>query len=125
MQGFPRNLGGPDVSSDDPGEGKPVNNPGLRRLRSTVRRERNNERAEVPPSQGETKAKRDGRSGVGATHSTAEAGEPTRRDPVEGTGSPQHGVRRREVLRRRRGLQFRLLRRKHEMRRASSPAPFV
>ena len=32
-------------------------------------------------------ARRDGQQGVGATHSTAEAGEPNHRDPVEGRGS--------------------------------------
>jgi len=39
----------------------------------------------VPPSEG-NEVRRDGRQGVGAPRSTAEAGEPTRRDPVEGRG---------------------------------------
>lgn len=37
-------------------------------------------------SRGQPKARREGRQGVGASHSTEEAGEPTWRDPVEGRG---------------------------------------
>ena len=35
-------------------------------------------------------ARRDGRRGVGAPHSTADAGEPTRGNPAEGKGAPGH-----------------------------------
>jgi hypothetical protein len=44
----------------------------------------------VSPSEG-NEARRDGRSGVGASHSTDEAGEPLRRDPVEGRGRRVRG----------------------------------
>ena len=41
------------------------------------------EHGTVPPSEG-NEVRRDGRQGVGASHSTVEAGEPDRRDPTEG-----------------------------------------
>ena len=42
----------------------------------------------VPPGEG-NKARGDGRRGVGVSHSTAEAGELSPRDPVEGRGHRQ------------------------------------
>ena len=42
----------------------------------------------VPPGEG-NEARGDGRRGVGVSHSTAEAGELSPRDPVEGRGHRQ------------------------------------
>ena len=44
------------------------------------------DKGSVPPSEG-NEVRRDGRRGVGAAHSTADAGEPVPWDPVEGRGS--------------------------------------
>ena len=48
-------------------------------------RERNADATGVPPCEG-NEARRDGQRGVGASHSTADAGEPTRGNPAEGRG---------------------------------------
>ena len=45
----------------------------------------------VPPGEG-NEARGEGRRGVGVSHSTAEAGELSPRDPVEGRGAPAGGT---------------------------------
>jgi len=59
--------------------------PGCPRSRVGDRRERTSDAPVVSPSEG-NEARRDGRRGVGASHSTVEAGEPAGWDPVEGRG---------------------------------------
>ena len=59
--------------------------PGLRRWRSAIDGSEDTSARAVPPSEG-NEVRRDGRQGVGAPRTTTEAGEPTRRDPVEGRG---------------------------------------
>src|SRR4051812_38658085 len=51
-----------------------------RHRRTRRRRERNAGATEIPPSEG-NEARRDGRRGVGAPHTTGDAGEPTRGTP--------------------------------------------
>ena len=87
-QGFPRNLGGPAASTVNPGRSYRVTNsrpvagapggPGNEsRVRPWYRLCEGNE------------ARRDGRRGVGAPHTTGDAGEPTRGTPSrEGGAGP-------------------------------------
>ncbi len=59
--------------------------PGPWPLRSVATGSGRRDAAEVPLSEGD-EARRDGRSEVGAAHSTDESGEPAPRDPVKGRG---------------------------------------
>ena len=75
----PRNLGDPAVSTDISGSGTGTPTP-----RAHGRASRplgaNQDARVVSPSEG-NEVRRDGRQGVGAPHSTVEAGEPTRGTP--------------------------------------------
>ena len=55
------------------------------RLRVRGRGGRTTDATMVSPSEG-NEARRNGRQGVAASHSTVEPGEPSRRDPGEGSG---------------------------------------
>ena len=83
--GFPRNLGGPAVSSVDPGRRYRVTNSRPAAGTSGGRGSETRMRPGYRPCEG-NEARRDGRRGVGAPHSTADAGEPTRGNPAEGRG---------------------------------------
>lgn len=83
--GFPRNLGDPIVSTAISGSGTGRSTPRCPRSRVGDRREQRPDAAAVSPSEG-NEARRDGRWGVGASHSTEETGEPFHRDPVEERG---------------------------------------
>jgi hypothetical protein len=64
--------------------GQPMNNaPGPRS--ASDRGERKQAHGRVTPSEG-NEARREGKTGVGASHSTEESGEPPRGDPPEGRG---------------------------------------
>ena len=73
--------------------GGPKTKPQARRRCAARRRERTSDAREVPPSEG-NEARREGRSGVGAPRSTAEAGELAPRDPAEGRRCRSMGRRR-------------------------------
>src|SRR3954452_2283160 len=78
--GFPRNLGGPVIFPADSRREVPGDQLQARDRRIRWPRERNSGAAGIPPSEG-NEARRDGRRGFGASHSTDEAGEPTRGTP--------------------------------------------
>ena len=86
-KGFHRNLGGQRCSLEEVTgeEGAPGPIPRPLAVVFHRQRERRRDTAKVPPSEG-NEARREGHAGVGATHSTFEAGEPAPWDPVEGRG---------------------------------------
>jgi len=85
--GFPRNLGGPVISTLMCRKGQPAEqNPWP--VNSAVRiggRDENSTASVVPPSEG-NEVRREGRQGIGVSHSTVEAGELSPEDPAEGRG---------------------------------------
>jgi len=91
--GCPRNLGGPVISVwQIPGGGtrKPSSRLMVGCACSTMRAK---EAGTGAVSEGEgNEARGDGCQGVGAPNITDEAGEPTRRDPVEGRGRHSNGI---------------------------------
>jgi hypothetical protein len=78
--GFPRNLGGPFTFSVDPGRRDRVTNSRPVAGASGDRGSETRMRPGYRPCEG-NEARRDGCWGVGASHSTIEAGEPTRGTP--------------------------------------------
>jgi hypothetical protein len=95
MQGFPRNLGDPVVSHQKKSRrgGTGRSTPRLWGAARSIPGERKDTvPRRVPESIRRTK--RTGKGGRKSEHprSTEEAGEPTRRDPVEGRGMSGHGT---------------------------------
>ena len=90
--GFPGNPGGLVVSilktAGGPGGGHRLTKPEAVDAAPGVRRSEAAGARMVPPGEG-NEARGDGRRGVGVSHSTAEAGELSPRDPVEGRGHRQ------------------------------------
>ena len=87
--GFPGNPGGLVVSIvKTAGARAPAHQAGGRGRRTWRPTERTAGARMVPPGEG-NEARGDGRRGVGVSHSTAEAGELSPRDPVEGRGHRQ------------------------------------
>jgi hypothetical protein len=74
--GFPRNLGGPVVFSEDSRREVPGDQLQARGRRIRWPRERNSDATGIPPNEGD-EVRWDGRRGFGASNSTVEAGEPT------------------------------------------------
>jgi hypothetical protein len=83
-QGFSRNLGDLAVSVEDNGWGAVDQNPGPQAL-TPCPTGANKEHKTVPAVRGK-RGRREGQQEVGAPRSTAEAGEPNPRDPVEERG---------------------------------------
>ena len=87
--GFPGNPGGLIVSIlKVAGGGHRLTKPEAVDVAPGVRRSGTTGARMVPPGEG-NEARGDGRRGVGVSHSTAEAGELSPRDPVEGRGHRQ------------------------------------
>ena len=87
--GFPGNPGGLVVSIlKTAGARARLTKPEAVDVAPSVRRSEAAGARMVPPREG-NEARGDGRRGVGVPHSTAEAGESSRRDPVEGRGHRQ------------------------------------
>ena len=85
VMGLPGNLGGPVVSIEN--RDVPVREPGRPKPRPVMARtpsprERTRGYAAVPSSEGD-EARREGRQGVGALHTTCEGGELAPGDPPE------------------------------------------
>jgi hypothetical protein len=91
--GFTRNLGGPVISAErKPDRGEPVNTSRCPFWKALLQGGSKQEGA-IAVSEGEgNEAQGEGWQGVGASKSTEEAGEPTRRDPVEGRGRHIRGA---------------------------------
>jgi hypothetical protein len=90
IPGFPRNLRDPIVSrSITVGVGLPSPKPQAPGRRRAVWERRTQARGRVSPSEG-NEARREGRWGVGAPHSTVEPGEPYPKGPWGGKGAPGH-----------------------------------
>jgi hypothetical protein len=84
-RGFPRNLGDLIVSAPTDREGARLNSPCIEEPTTRGPPERSTSGGAVLPREG-NETRWDGRAGVGAPHSTVEAGERTRADPGEGRG---------------------------------------
>ena len=90
--GFPGNPGGLVVSIlKTAGARAPAHQARGRGRRTWRPTERTAGARMVPPGEG-NEARGDGRRGVGVSHSTAEAGELSPRDPVGGKGAPAGGT---------------------------------
>src|SRR5450755_118819 len=85
INGFSGNLGDPDSSLKKAGPGATgtANSGMIRRPRVCGRTGTKRRRSKVSPSEG-NEVRREDCQEVGASHSTDEAGEPTRWDPAEG-----------------------------------------
>jgi hypothetical protein len=85
INGFPGNLGDPDspLKNTGPGATGTANSRMIRRPRVCGRTGTKCRRSKVSPSEG-NEVRREGCQEVGASHTTGEPGEPSRRDPGEG-----------------------------------------
>ena len=90
--GFPRNLGGPVISVRDYRDGNPGKKPRPKMGGVWPSLGANQSGVETVFEGEGNEAGRDGWQGVGASNITDEAGEPTRRDPVEGRGRHSDGT---------------------------------
>jgi hypothetical protein len=94
FDGSPGNLGGLDASALELGTGNPKTKPRPPTKRSSSSGANNGSARTVPPSESQVRqARRDEHREVGASHSTAEAGEPALGDPGEGRGGRVKGTK--------------------------------